>query len=110
MEGQREPVPQAAFFVREDDADGLEEGIDYGGADELHSPPLQVLGDGIGQGRGGLAAFTDDAAVGEVPDVMVERAELLLDGNKRSGIGYCCPYLQLVAYDSCILTQGIKFR
>ena len=102
MEGQREPVPQAAFFVREDDADGLEEGIDYGGADELHSPPLQVLGDGIGQGRGGLAAFTDDAAVGEVPDVMVERAELALYLLERFGIAHGSGNLLAVADDAFV--------
>ena len=92
----------AAFFVREDDADGLEEGIDYGGADELHPTLLQIFGDGVGQGRGGLVTFTDGDAIGEVPDVVVERAELALYLLEHLGVADGSGNLQTVADDAFV--------
>src|SRR5581483_4689229 len=67
---------------------GLQEGIDDGGADEPEAPFLQVPGDPVAQlgaRRQSLAsrAICDHRfAVNEVPQVAIERAELLLHPEK----------------------------
>ena len=43
----------AVVTVGVDDADGLQIGVDDGGAHECHTPLFQVLGNGIGQRAGG---------------------------------------------------------
>ena len=42
----------AVVAVGIDDADGLQIGVDDGGANEGHAPLFQVLGNGVGQRAG----------------------------------------------------------
>ena len=52
----------AVVAVGVDDADGLQIGVDDGGAHECHTPLFQALGNGVGQradGNGGVI-FVDN--------------------------------------------------
>ena len=53
-------VKIAAVVVRFDDAYGLDEGVDDGGADELHAMFLEVFAEGVRQGRRGDCIFADE--------------------------------------------------
>lgn len=90
-----------------DDADGLEVGIDDGGADEGHAAAFQVGGDGVGQGRGGTqgAGFPHHPAAGERPDIVAERAEFLLYRLEHSAVADGGLDLQPVADDGGVAQQ-----
>jgi hypothetical protein len=90
----------------------LHEGIANGTSYELEAPFFQVLGHGIALRRGGghLAEHRpmvdDGLPTNELPDVLVEAAELLPDPQ----IGFCIfdePVdFQAVANNACIVHQG----
>ncbi len=93
--------------MREDDADGLEVRVDDGGADESHSPSVEVFRYAIGEVRRGEGVLMNGLAVGETPDVFVETPHLTLDGNEDLGIADGSLDFQFVADDACVLA---KFR
>ena len=71
-----------------DCADCLQVGVDNGGAYKGHAPPLQILGNGIREGRGSARSerFTDNLAFGEGLKIAVERAEFFLDFFKNKAV------------------------
>ena len=71
----------AVVAVGIDDADGLQIGVDDGGANEGHAPLFQVLGNGVGQRAGGNGGviFVDDFAVCPAPDILFKAAVLFLN-------------------------------
>lgn len=70
--------------------DGLQIGVDNRTTNKLHTPLLHILRDGVGERRGSLdvAWFVDDLAIGKAPDILIERAELLLNFYEYPCINY----------------------
>ena len=62
-----------------DDADGLQIGVDDGGADESHAVRLEIHCDGVGQRGCSHACLVDDVTAGEPPNIVVETAVRRLD-------------------------------
>ena len=89
----------AARLVAVDGPDGLQIGIDDRAADEAHTPPVQVAGDAVGQGVGGLVVFDEDVSAGEGRQVGVEGAEFRPDLLENRGIADSGAHLQPVADD-----------
>lgn len=70
-------------------ARGLKERIDDRGADKIHPPALQVLGDAVGQLRVGahlIIRIYNNLTVSVTPEIAVKGAEFLLNGEEDSGI------------------------
>ena len=90
----------ALLAVGVDDADGLKERVDDGGAHVFHAAAPQVGRDGIRERRGGtqVVGLAYLAAAGEGPDVAVEGAFLPHDVEKGARIADGGSDLALVAY------------
>ena len=69
-----------------DDADGLQIGVDDGGADESHAVRLEIHCDGVGQRGCSHACLVDDVTAGEPPNIVVETAVRRLDIPECVGI------------------------
>ena len=71
----------AVVAVGVDDADGLQIGVDDGGAHEGHAPLFQVLGNGVGQRAGGNGGviFVDDFPACPAPNIGVKTAVFFLN-------------------------------
>src|SRR6185437_14246929 len=88
------PVQVASLRMVVDHPDGLKVGIDDRRADEAEAPLFEVARDPVAQlGAGGYLAarppaVDDRAAADPVPEIAVEGAELLLDGEKSLRIGH----------------------
>ncbi len=93
----------------------LHVGIDNSAAHELESPVLQVLAQGIGfRGVGrdvlhDLAAVPHGLAAYKPPNICVEAAKLLLDGQECSGVAHGGTNLQAISYDPGVPQQGLDF-
>ena len=63
-------LPTAILGMTVEDADGLQIGIDDGGANEGHPPFFKILGDGVGEGRGGALGewLPQELSVGKAPN------------------------------------------
>ena len=61
----------AVVAVGVDDADGLQIGVDDGGAHECHTPLFQALGNGVGQRAGGNGGvlFADNFPACPAPNI-----------------------------------------
>jgi hypothetical protein len=95
-----------------DHADRLHEGVADGRAHEPEAPRAEVLGQGVGFGRAGgdiahgAAGLGDGGAVDKAPGVDVKRSELVLHGEKRTGVVDGGGDLEAVADDARIAEQG----
>ena len=71
--------------------DGLEQGVDDGGADEFHATLLEFLGDGDGFRRDterGSRASHDRTAIDEGPEPAREAAVLRGERQERTSVGH----------------------
>ncbi len=90
-------------------------GIDNGTAHELESSLLQVLAQGVGFQGGGRDVLHDLAAVPyglaayEPPNIFVEAAKLLLNGQECSGVAHGGTNLQAISYNPRVPQQGLDF-
>ena len=101
---------RAAVLVVVYDADGLEIGVDDGGACELHPAAAQVGRHLVRQRRGragDAVAVPDGFPLGEVPDIGVEAAPLVLDGKEDTGIIHGGVELPAVADDGGVLHERV---
>src|SRR6185503_9643838 len=103
-------VAIAAGEMVVDHAGRLHEGVADGRADEAEAALLQVLAHRVRFGGArrdvvALAPVLDRLAADELPDVAVERAELLLHGEKRLRVAHGAFDLQAVAHDAFVLHQ-----
>src|SRR5262245_8137480 len=95
-----------------DHSDRLHEGVDDGGSDETEAAPLQILADRVREGgarRHLLHAPTpvlQRAPSGEAPEIRVERAELLLQGEKSARVADRGLDLEAVAHDPGVREQA----
>src|ERR1700674_30071 len=89
----------------------LHERIADRGSHELETVPLQVLAHCIGMRRRGryfghaAPSVLNRRAADELPDVIVETAELRLHGEEAARVMYCGFNLQAVAHDRGISDQ-----
>ena len=97
----------AVVAVGIDDADGLQIGVDDGGANEGHAPLFQVLGNGVGQRAGGNGGviFVDDLAVCPAPDILFKAAVLFLNVPEDTAVFDTGPDFQPVADDALVREQ-----
>ncbi len=111
-------APSAAFAVAEaadeviiDEARGLHVRVDDRRADELEPSALEIQRKRVGflARRRHVALLTpaihDRLAADEIPDVAVEGAELLLNGEEAARVSDCRLDLLAIADDACVLHQ-----
>ncbi len=91
-----------------DQADGLHEGVADGGADEVEAAFFEVLAESVGfggaggDGVAGVAQIYFGFAVYELPEVVIEAAEIFLDLEQGAGVFYGGGDLEAVADDAGI--------
>lgn len=95
-----------------DHSDGLHEGVNDGGADELEASSFEILAEGIRFGSGGrqsrpaLVAFSERRASDEFPAVGIKGAEFGLNLKKRFRIADGGADLPLVSNDVFVLHEA----
>src|SRR5262245_41618885 len=101
-------VSKALKQVIIDHAHSLHKGITDSRANEVETPPLEILAHGVGFGcssghfRCRASMILQRYAANKPPNVFVKRAKLRLHGEKRSGILNRGSYLKPVAHDAFI--------
>jgi len=108
-------VAEASDEVVVDQAGGLHEGVDDGGADEAKATLSQVFAEGGGQRSdgGNLAVgvpfVLHGRAADKLPGVGVEAAELLLDFEEGFCVGNRGVDLEAIADDARVAQQLFRF-
>src|SRR6478672_5214154 len=108
-------VPVALDEMVVDHPYRLHEGIADRAADEPEAAALQVLAHRVGLGRASgnilerLASVLPRLTADKAPNISVERAMLLLNGQKCFRVGDCRFNLKAVPHDSRIGQQSLSF-
>ncbi len=96
-------------------ANRLHVGINNGAAHELETPLLQIVAQGVGFRGGGrdvlhdLAAVPQGLAAYKPPNICIEAAKLLLDGQECLGVAHGGTDLQAISYDPGVPQQVLDF-
>lgn len=101
-------MTEAIGDVVVDHADGLHEGITNGGPHKIESPLFEIFAQSIGERRPGrnvrhgFSRVLNRDAIDKSPEIGIERAEDLRDGQGATGIADGRFNLEAVAHYPCV--------